>query len=667
MTHALFPSARGRARRRLACLLGLLLGAAGPVAATELRNPPELDTAALTLRLQTHNMVNPDGTTVAVQVRSIAASGAAPLVGPTIRTTPGATLQFTFTNDLAYSATAGLDGTVSTTTPHGFDIINLHAHGLHVSPGYTTVAGPPPSIAFADDVLLSLYPRDTPSEVMDECRAAIGDPNLCQQGTVRYSIQVPQDHPAGSFWYHPHRHGAVALHLASGLAGALIVEDRVNGINSLPAVTAAAEKILVIQQIRYAADGAGGRSVTCASTYGGLCPNAPPNPPPANTAFSVNGQFAPTISMGTHEVQLWRLVNATPAELVPACLIPMPGSANPPGLYVLTADGIPIQRAAGPAPDLPFQLRPPVGNFFAAPRTLTPTAGEDMVNYELSFLAAGQRLDLMVQAPAAPGRYQLIGSPANLSDISALCRTPVAEGDPTLIANVIVTAPAATPTYSTALPTQTQLNALARPASLMNEPIPGGPTQGVTFGFTNAEFAPMIGGASVINGRPFTEERIQRVLQLGQLDRWSAMSAADTHVFHIHTNSFQVFQRGQVPLAFPIWRDTLLVNCPMGPGGCTFPWALTNASSGQMITPQTPLPAAAGAQGEVVQFLSRALDHTGDMVLHCHNVFHEDTGMMELVSIVDPRQAGTLETLTVPRHLRAAQGRPAQSSGGHRH
>ncbi|WP_158595928.1 multicopper oxidase domain-containing protein [Oleomonas cavernae] len=37
---------------------------------------------------------------------------------------------------------------------------------------------------------------------------------------------------------------------------------------------------------------------------------------------------------------------------------------------------------------------------------------------------------------------------------------------------------------------------------------------------------------------------------------------------------------------------------------------------------------------EIVQFLSRAVDFTGAMVLHCHNVDHEDNGMMELVEIV---------------------------------
>jgi L-ascorbate oxidase len=668
MTHAAPAQAVLRALPREAWLLGLLILAALPAAATELRNPPELNTASgsLTLSLQTLNMVNADGTTVAVRTRSFAPSASAPLVGPTLRTAPSATISLSFTNSLDYDATTGGDQSFSTTTPHGFDVINLHSHGLHVGPGYALL--PAAAIAFSDDVLLSIYPQSTPQAVIERCRAEIGDPNLCQQGTVGYRIQVPAGHPAGSFWYHPHKHGAVALHLASGLAGALIVEDRTNGIDSLPAVAAAAEKILVIQQISYGTDASGSNAVTCASTYGAAqCPGSPPSPTTTNSAFSVNGQFAPTISMGTNEAQLWRVVNATPASLVPVCLIRVAGGTAPPQLFVLAADGIPIQRPSGPSPDLPFRLRAPVGNFVGANGGFTPTAGLDIVNNELAFLAAGQRLDLMVQAPSVPGAYQLIGSPSNVTEIGQLCRSPVAANDPTLIATVVVTPPVGAPSYNTALPTQAQLNGLSRPASLTSANPPAAPTQGVTFGFTNVEFAPpAAGGAGVINGRPFTEERIQRLLQLGQLDRWSAMSASDTHVFHIHTNAFQVVQRGQVPYAFPVWRDTLLVNCPygMGPRSCSFPWALTNASSGTPLTSGVTLPGAAGANGEVVQFLSMALDYTGDMVLHCHNVFHEDTGMMELVSIVDRHERPSLEALTVPRHMRGAPPLPAR---GHRH
>ncbi|MDD2868332.1 multicopper oxidase family protein [Neomegalonema sp.] len=38
-----------------------------------------------------------------------------------------------------------------------------------------------------------------------------------------YEYNIPHDHPAGTFWYHPHVHGSTAIQVGSGMAGALIV------------------------------------------------------------------------------------------------------------------------------------------------------------------------------------------------------------------------------------------------------------------------------------------------------------------------------------------------------------------------------------------------------------------------------------------------------------
>jgi FtsP/CotA-like multicopper oxidase with cupredoxin domain len=42
-----------------------------------------------------------------------------------------------------------------------------------------------------------------------------------------YDIEIapPVDHTRGTYWYHPHHHGSADVQLASGMAGALIVED----------------------------------------------------------------------------------------------------------------------------------------------------------------------------------------------------------------------------------------------------------------------------------------------------------------------------------------------------------------------------------------------------------------------------------------------------------
>lgn len=610
--------------------LGALAGAAG---AAELQNPPEIPrdkdgTLQLTASLRTYQMPG-QGTPVNVRVRSFQADSPL-LASPTIRARPGDTVRLTFRNELDFSPAEG-DTAMSTTEPHGFDVLNLHTHGLHVSPEGNS-----------DNVLLMIYPASTPPGGMHSCEheGHGGGPEFCKKGRFDYEYKIPADHPSGTYWYHPHKHGAVALHLGSGMAGALLVEDDKKGLESLPAVKAAkgSEKVLLLQEITYAPTGSNTNvnEVTCNAVYGfspctfdGQAAAATTGTP--NAKLSVNGQFDATITMQAGEAQLWRVVNMTVGNTVPFCLVPESGDAPAPELYVLAADGVPVHRPVPSDKELPFRLMGPQALLDPG----SDSAATGVVNNEFQFMAPGQRLDLMVKAPAKPGRYVLAQpDPNNPPSIGGLCQPgdklkvggKVPENQLVLYVDVVATKKK----VNEDVPTQGELNKLTTPDPIITSStklpntVPSEPTQGVVFGFTNGTYAPSVGGASVVNGRPFTEERVQRTLKLGEVDRWGVQSAADTHMFHIHTNSFQIFQRGQVPYAFPIWRDTALINCApvVGSGNCAFPGGLTNPGNNNQ------------SYGEVLQFVSQALDFTGKMVMHCHNVTHEDNGMMELVEIV---------------------------------
>ena len=90
---------------------------------------------------------------------------------------------------------------------------NLHYHGLHVSPE-----------GQADNVFLSVQPGASQS----------------------YSFQIAEDHPAGLFYYHPHRHGTVADQVFGGLGGALIVRG---ALDRIPEVQAAQEEVLFLKDL----------------------------------------------------------------------------------------------------------------------------------------------------------------------------------------------------------------------------------------------------------------------------------------------------------------------------------------------------------------------------------------------------------------------------------
>ena len=109
---------------------------------------------------------------------------------------------------------------------------NLHTHGLHVYPDiYPQPAVPPykspntttPPLLYGDFVV------DDPEQGI-------------KPGEERqYEYFIREDHPAGTFWYHPHLHGSSAMQVGSGMAGTLIIEGP---IDEVPEIAAAAEKNL---------------------------------------------------------------------------------------------------------------------------------------------------------------------------------------------------------------------------------------------------------------------------------------------------------------------------------------------------------------------------------------------------------------------------------------
>ena len=70
--------------------------------------------------------------------------------------------------------------------------------------------------------------------------------------TRQYEYRIREDHPAGTYWYHPHLHGSSAMQVGSGMAGALIIEGP---IDDVPEIAAAQERVFVFQAPIY--DGTG--------------------------------------------------------------------------------------------------------------------------------------------------------------------------------------------------------------------------------------------------------------------------------------------------------------------------------------------------------------------------------------------------------------------------
>src|SRR5207253_2802632 len=98
-------------------------------------------------------------------------------------------------------------------------ITNLHTHGLQVSPSGN-----------GDNQFIQI----APGEYLD------------------YDIAIPSDQPPGLDWYHPHFDHSSSAQAWNGLAGAIVVEG---GIDALPEIAAARERLMVVNELWFDDDG----------------------------------------------------------------------------------------------------------------------------------------------------------------------------------------------------------------------------------------------------------------------------------------------------------------------------------------------------------------------------------------------------------------------------
>src|SRR6202045_3512576 len=59
-------------------------------------------------------------------------------------------------------------------------------------------------------------------------------------------IALPAAHTRGTYWYHPHPHGSADVQVASGMAGAIIVEG---DFADVPEISRAHERVMPLTQV----------------------------------------------------------------------------------------------------------------------------------------------------------------------------------------------------------------------------------------------------------------------------------------------------------------------------------------------------------------------------------------------------------------------------------
>ncbi len=201
--------------------------------------------------------------------------------GPTLIVKPGDRLNILLVNQFPANPSVTRAGAF----PHAPYTTNLHTHGLEVSPQGNS-----------DNVFRTM------------------DPGTTNQVT----IDIPATHPSGTFWYHPHEHGAVTFQVMGGMAGMLIVAGGKGTLDSVPEVRAAKQIVMDFQVLRTTDSGQVVYVNPTAAQMGSTTPQLADGLWSAyltsNVYYTTNGVTNPTLHMHPGEVQRWRMLNASSGE-----------------------------------------------------------------------------------------------------------------------------------------------------------------------------------------------------------------------------------------------------------------------------------------------------------------------------------------------------------------
>ena len=450
---------------------------------------------------------------------------------------------------------------------------NYVAPTIRVNPGDTIVVDLddelPPGKGAASDVNLHFHGLNvSPRRPADDVITMFAKSGR----TLYYSVPIPATQPPGLYWYHPHIHGLTNLQVGQGgMSGAIVVE----GIAAhVPALANMPERILVVRELGNNGgearhhDGApkGGMdsmgSIEAADSGAGpTTANVPCAPLPAGDYETVNGQFRPTTRFTPGRPEFFRILNATGHRHLDLTLGGIP-------MHVVGIDGYPIDTYPGQP------------SSFAETHIVVPPAG---------------RVEF----------YATLAAPADLRT-QCFDSGPIGDSDPAeVLAHVRPYGTASggervrAPFPAVRAGAQFSTGALSAPLP------PPAATRVVRFSENAKGF--------YINGRAYSpSEAPVFVVHVGTVERWTVENLTlEDHDFHLHQVHFHVEVADGVPIAHPLWRDTVVV--PHG----------TRLANGTFKPGSIIL--IADFRNPIIR---------GTFLFHCHILDHEDGGMMAKIQAI---------------------------------
>jgi FtsP/CotA-like multicopper oxidase with cupredoxin domain len=343
---------------------------------------------------------------------------------------------------------------------------NLHTHGFHVSPQGNS-----------DNPLVMIRPGET----------------------FDYEFQLPDAHPAGVYWYHPHHHGLAADQVFGGLYGAIIVED------STPIETTR-ERILIISDMSFDSSG----QIAQAKQMDRMAGRE------GNTVL-VNGQVNPGLTAKPGERERWRVINACTSRFLK-----------------LRLDGQKLQLLGKDSGR--FRIPEPV---------------------EEVLLTPGNRADLLVTTSAGTSILRTLS--ANRGSAGAMMGSN-SSTDANLVTLTVAgaSAPTAPAVPSQPAPRDLRTAPLSGRRTLtfaMGGGMGGGGMGGSGMGVGSG----MMG--FTIDGKSFDPARVDTTVAAGAIEEWTVRNTSPMdHPFHLHVWPMQIIEQSGQKTSSPLWQD--VVNVP---------------------------------------------------------------------------------------------------------
>ncbi len=370
--------------------------------------------------------------------------------GPLLEARPGDTVRIRFSNNLSQPT-------------------NLHYHGLHIPPTGT-----------ADNVFLKVPPGET----------------------WTYEFSIPKNHPAGTFWYHPHLHGLVAEQVFGGLAGLFVVRGE---LDEIPEIRSAKEEFLVLQDFELGSD----RRIISPNHMERMTGRE-------GSLIAVTGRVNPSLSVPAGGLLRLRLLNASPSRFYRLSLEEHP-------FYLIATDGGAVAE--------PLELQEIL---------LTP----------------GERADVLVRGDREPGQYRLLNLPYDRGGMmgGGMMGGGMMGGRRGRSSSQTL----ATLSYGDRLPAPLPLPEKLLPVEELPEP------KMVRRFVFNHGMAPGMGMVFLINRQMFDHRRVDTSVELNSVEDWELTNnGVMDHPFHLHLNHFQVISRTGIlpvtPKSDRSWKDTVLV------------------------------------------------------------------------------------------------------------